>query len=181
LPQCGILLHAYPMADGEYIGSMDGLEGELMLSSNSEGEEHQPDHMEGFVEVTSKAEKKRRRDATRLGEDSDNGEVNIPKKKTCAIQAEGSNGMQDQQQGKQRKDQQEGCHSYATAMRYDDLCRSRRKNGSGSVPGGALVSSLSDNDTEDEDDPQFAGNSGGAVTGSQRAGRQALYFPATTS
>ncbi|KAK7067696.1 hypothetical protein SK128_024210 [Halocaridina rubra] len=39
---------------------MAGLEGELMLSSDSEGEEQQPDHVEGLVEVKSKAEKKRR-------------------------------------------------------------------------------------------------------------------------
>ncbi|KAK7067424.1 hypothetical protein SK128_001900, partial [Halocaridina rubra] len=56
-----------------------------------------------------------------------------------------------------------------------------RKSGTGSVPGGAVVSSLSDNDTEDEDDPQAAGNSGDAMAGSQRAGQQALYFPSTTS
>ncbi|KAK7076910.1 hypothetical protein SK128_000148 [Halocaridina rubra] len=66
-------------------------------------------------------------------------------------------------------------------MRYDDSCRSRRKIGAGSVPGGAVVSSLSDDDPEDEDDPQAAGNSGGAVAGSQRAGQQVVYFPATTS
>ncbi|KAK7065560.1 hypothetical protein SK128_005707, partial [Halocaridina rubra] len=86
------------------------------MSSDSEGEEQQPDHVEGVVEVTSKAEKKRRWDATRLGEDSDNGEVHTPKKKTCAVQEEGSNGMQDQQQDKQWRDQQEGDHSYASAM-----------------------------------------------------------------
>ncbi|KAK7068124.1 hypothetical protein SK128_005644, partial [Halocaridina rubra] len=134
---------------------MVGLESELMLSSDSEGEEHQPDHVEGFVEVTSKAEKKRRRDATRLREDSNSGEVKFSKKKTCGVQEEGSNSIRDQQQGKQQKDQQEGGHSYAAAMRYDDSCRSRRKNGSGSVPGAAVVSSLSDSDTEDEDDPKL--------------------------
>ncbi|KAK7069192.1 hypothetical protein SK128_023782, partial [Halocaridina rubra] len=74
--------------------------------------------------------------------------------------------MQDQQQGKQRKDQQKGGHSYAASMRYYDSCRSsRRKNSSGSVPEGAVVSSLS---------------SVGAVAGSQRDGQQVLYFPATT-
>ncbi|KAK7086732.1 hypothetical protein SK128_020419 [Halocaridina rubra] len=127
---------------------MTGLESELMLSTDFEGEEQQPDHVEGFAEVTSKEE--------------------------------GSKGMQDQQQGKQRRDQQEGDHRYAAAMRYDDSCRSRRMSGAGSKPGGAVVSSLSDSDTEDEDDPQAADNSGGAVAGSQHAGWQALYFLATT-
>ncbi|KAK7071667.1 hypothetical protein SK128_025827, partial [Halocaridina rubra] len=107
---------------------MTGLEGELMLSNDSEGEEHhQPDHVEGFVEVTTKPEKKRRLDATRLGEDSNNGQVNIPKKKTCAVQEEGSNGMQDQQRGKQLKDQQDGGHSYAAASTKDELLLAIKK------------------------------------------------------
>ncbi|KAK7074800.1 hypothetical protein SK128_018970 [Halocaridina rubra] len=154
---------------------MAGLEGELMLSSAYEGEEQQSDNVEGFVEVTSKAEKKR--DATRLGEDSDNGEVNTPKKKTCAVQEEGSNGMLDQQQDKQWRDQQEGDHRYAATLRYDGSCRSRRKSGAGSVPGSAVVSSLSDSDTEDENDPQAAGNSGGGgITACWTEGRLLLCY-----
>ena len=69
---------------------MAGLGEELMLSSESldEGElNHHPSTMEGaaeFIEVFSKAEKKRRRDAAILSEDSDDGKMKTAKKSHTA-------------------------------------------------------------------------------------------------
>ena len=89
------------MAKGRYTGIMAGLGEELMLSNESldEGElNHHPSTMEGaaeFIEVFSKAEKKRRRDAAILSENSDNGKMKTAKKSHTAGQDRGATDKMD--------------------------------------------------------------------------------------
>jgi len=100
------------MAEGGYPASMAGLEDDLKLSSSSsDSDDHESPGMEGdaeFQEVTSKAEKKRRRDAARLSEDSDNDKMKTAKKSHIG-QEERSSGKRDP--------------PHDTTVRSDDSCR----------------------------------------------------------